>query len=124
MSRARFLILLPCLGLLSGCIVAAAAAAGTGVLYVQGAALRSFPHDVERTYAGTVAALEEADIIITTKTYDAVSGKVTGTGADGKKVTVDLKSKGDGVTEVKVRVGTLGDRGRSEYLIGKIDEKV
>ncbi|MHC4714925.1 MAG: DUF3568 family protein, partial [Planctomycetota bacterium] len=84
----------------------------------------SYSHTVQRTFDAVLKALGDADVIITSQDHGTDVGKVTGTASDGKKVIVDLKATGDKVTEVKVRVGTLGNRERSEYIISKIDARI
>ena len=110
---------------LSGCfLLVAAAAGGTGALYVKGAAQKDYPQTVQRTYDAVLAVFDEADIIVTTKTYGATVAKVTGAASDGKKVIVDLEATGDKVTQVRIRVGTLGDRQRSEYIMSLLDTRL
>ncbi len=125
MKVMRILFLLPLVGTLSGCMLAVGAAAGgTTALYVRGAAEKSYPYSVERVHDAVVASLEDADVVVTGRQVGAAAGRVTGTAPDGKRVTVDLEAVGDDVTRIRLRVGTLGDRRRSEYLVAKIDERL
>jgi len=124
MKGARILLLLPLVASLSGCIALAigAAAGGTGALYVRGAAEKSYAHKIDKVGRAVVKGLEDAEVVVTGSQVGAATGKVTGTAPDGKKAIVDLEAPGDKVTRIKVRVGTLGNRERSEYLVSKIDE--
>lgn len=123
MKKARILLLLTLVASLSGCILAlGAAAGGTTALYVRGAAEKSYAHKIDKVGRAVVKGLEDAEVVVTGTQIGAATGKITGTAPDGKKVIVDLDATGDKVTSIKVRVGTLGNRERSEYLVAKIDE--
>jgi len=125
MKMVRILFLLVLAASLSGCILAlGAAAGGTTALYVRGAAEKSYAHKIDKVGRAVVDALEDAQIVITSQRVGATTGKITGTAPDGKKVIVDLDATGEKVTRIKVRVGTLGDRERSEYLVARIDERL
>lgn len=108
----------------SGCIVLAAGAGATGVFYVKGEAKKSYPYGVLKVYNATLAALDSAKVVITSQAADETSGKIEGALADGKDVKIKLETAGTGVTEVKIRVGTFGDKGKSEFLFSKIDAKL
>lgn len=124
MKVGKVVVILSLVVALSGCIVLAAAAGGSGALYIKGAAKKSYPYGVERTFKATLAAVEDAGIVVYEKKYDQTSGQIAGNAADGKKLKVHFKALGDKVTEVKIRVGTLGDRARSEQIIEKIDARL
>jgi len=108
----------------SGCIVFAAAAGGAGVGYAMGKAEKQYAHGVEKTFDATLAALKEANVVVYSKGADATSGKIEGTLADGKKLTIDLKAAGQGVTKVKMRIGTWGDKDRYQYIFSLIDKRL
>ncbi len=125
MRIVRLLVRLTFVALQSGCIaVVAVAAGGTGALFVKGVSNKSYPHDVDTTYRAVLATLEESNVVVHLRQPGATQAKIHGTADDGKSVKVDLKSVGDKVTEVRLRVGTLGDRARSEAFMAKIDARL
>lgn len=122
MKYAKLLLLLPLVVSLSGCLaVVAAGAAGTGVLYAKGKGVKSYPYGMDRMFNAAVAAADDVGIMVKSKTTGHKMSKIHGTTTDGKNVKIDVKSIGDNVTEVKVRVGTLGNHERADYIISRID---
>jgi len=126
MRLVKLVMILAAVSVASGCVMLAlgAAAGGTGALYVKGKATKSYSASLDRTYDAVVAALEGADVVITKRQLGGTVGKIHGTAADGESVKVDLKSVGDNVTEVRLRVGLLGNRERAENLIARIDARL
>ena len=102
-------------------IGAAAAAVGTGAyFYVKGDLRRNYEAPMDKTWDATVKALEALKINVDSKQNDALTGVINGTLADGKSLTVNLKRLNESSTEVGVRIGTFGDRQRSETIHDKI----
>ena len=52
--------------------------------------------------------------------HDALTGVIKGKMADEKGFEINLKRVGENLTEVGVRIGTFGDRERSEAIHNKI----
>ena len=112
---------------LSGCsrkwavIGAAAAAVGTGAyFYVKGDLKRNYEASIDKTWQAAVKSVEDLGLSTESKQNDAFNGVIKGKMADGKSFTVNVKRLGDNLTEVGVRVGTFGDRERSEVIHDKI----
>ncbi len=102
-------------------IGAAAAATGAGAYYyVKGDLKRNYDAPMDQTWAATVAALEELQMSVESKQNDALTGVIKGKLADGKGFTVNLKRLGENLTEVGIRIGTFGDRTKSEAIHDKI----
>ena len=130
MSQKRFqLIALLCCFLigLSACsrkwvaIGAAAAAVGAGTYYyIKGDLRRNYEAPMDKTWDATVKALEALKINVESKQNDALTGVINGKLADGKSLSVTLKRISESTTEVGVRIGTFGDRQRSEAIHDKI----
>ena len=92
--------------LLQGCaalvVGGVAAAAGAGaVVYKHGELKSTESVSIDRAWAATEKPVSS--------TKDALGAKYEGMGAADKRVVVSLKSKDEKVTEVRIRVGTLGD---------------
>ncbi len=106
-------------------IGAAAAATGAGAYYyVKGDLKRNYNAPLDKTLDATVKALEELKMNVESKQQDAFNGVIKGTLADGKGFTVNLKRLAENSTEVGVRIGTFGDRTKSEAIHDKILSKL
>ena len=102
-------------------IGAAAAAVGTGAyFYVKGDLKRNYEAPMDKTWDATIKALEELKINVESQNHDALTGVIKGKMADEKSFEINLKRVGDNLTEVGVRIGTFGDRERSEVIHNKI----
>lgn len=115
------LILALCL-LVSGCaaIVAAGAAGGAGVVYYQGWLTDQVTATVPRTFDATKAGLQELKLPVNKARYDQIKGSVNSELSDGTNVYIKLKATEGGTTEVKIRVGTLGDKDASHRILRAI----
>ena len=100
---------------------AAAAATGAGAYYyVKGDLKRNYEAPLDKTMAATVQALEDLQMGVDSKQSDAFAGVIKGKMGDGKGYTINLKRLGENSTEVGVRIGTFGDRAKSEAIHDKI----
>ncbi len=124
-GRCKLMVLLLGLSLVaSGCVALVAGAAGgaAGIVYVRGEAKTAFPHDVETLFNAAVLAMEQdMKVPIESKAYDLTDGRIDARRADDNKVKVRLKLVGADVTEVRVRVGTIGDKTWSMLYLEKIE---
>src|SRR6266702_4277261 len=64
----------------------------------------------------TLAAVESLQLHIDQQHIDGLGGDIAARRADGTRVWVQLKPKGEYSTSVSVRVGDLGDREQSERV--------
>ncbi len=100
---------------------AAAAATGAGAYYyIKGDLKRNYNAPLDKTMDATVRALQELQMGVDSKQHDAFGGVIKGKLADGKGYTVNLKRLAENSTEVGVRIGTFGDRTKSEAIHDKI----
>ena len=100
---------------------AAAAAVGTGAyFYVKGDLKRNYEASMDKTWQAAVSAVEELKLTPESKKNDAFGGVIEGKMADGKSFSINVKRLGENSTEVGVRIGTFGDRERSEAIHDKI----
>jgi len=106
---------------LSGCLIAAAGAAGAGTYaYVTGKLTATLDAPLERAHSASVTAVESLKFTGESKQLDAFNGVVTALAADGSEVKIDLKRLSDKSTEVQIRVGTFGDKSRSVAIYEEI----
>ena len=126
--RIKLLAILCCLLIImAGCsrqwviLGTAAAAVGVGTYaYIKGDLKRTYDVNIEKAWAASVKSVEELKLTTETKTHDAFSGNIKGKMADGKSFEINLKRLGESATEVGVRLGTFGDRAKSEAIHDKI----
>jgi hypothetical protein len=126
--RLQWVAILCCLLIgLSACsrkwavIGAAAAAVGAGTYYyVKGDLKRNYEAPMDKTWEATIKSIEELKLTVESQKHDALSGVIKGKMADEKGFEINLKRIDENLTEVGVRIGTFGDRGRSEAIHNKI----
>jgi hypothetical protein len=104
---------------------AAAAAVGAGTYaYVKGDLKRNYEVPMDRAWEATLAAVEELKLTTESKQLDAFNGVIKGKMADGKRFEIKLARLGEKSTEIGVRIGTFGDRQKSEAIHDKILSKL
>jgi hypothetical protein len=103
----------------------AAAAVGVGTYaYIKGDLKRNYEAPIDKAWEATVKAVEELKMTIESKQHDAFSGIIKGKMADGKGFAINLKRLGETSTEIGIRIGTFGDRQKSEAIHDKILSKL
>ena len=106
-------------------IGAAAAAVGAGTYYyVKGDLERNYEAPMDKTWEATIKSIEELKLTVESQKHDALSGVIKGKMADEKGFEINLKRLGENSTEVGVRIGTFGDREKSEAIHDKILSKL
>ena len=104
---------------------AAAAAAGAGAYYyVKGDLKRTYEAPMEKTWEATIKSVEELKLTVESQKHDGLSGVITGKTADAKTFEINLKRLAEKSTEVGIRIGTFGDRVKSEAIHDKILSKL
>ena len=102
-------------------IGAAAAAVGTSAyFYVKGDLKRNYEAPMDKTWEATMKAVKALKLNVESQNHDALTGIIKGKMADEKSFEINLKRVGENLTEVGVRIGTFGDRERSEVIHNKI----
>ena len=125
-SFRELLLLVTFLITASGCaglIVGAGASVGT-YAYVKGNLNRNYEAPIDRVWKASLAAVQELKLAIESKQHDAFSGVIKGKMADGKSYEIKLKRISDNLTDVGIRVGTFGDKIKSEAIHDKILSKL
>ena len=102
-------------------IGAAAAAVGAGTYYyIKGDLKRNYEAPMDKTWEATIKSVEELKLTVESQKHDGLSGVIKGKTADEKGFEINLKRLGENSTEVGVRIGTFGDRVKSEAIHDKI----
>jgi len=116
----RLFIILLSLTVLYGCAAAWFAAGGVTTLgtykYVEGRVTGEYPLSFEEAWDVTSRALADLKINISESVKKTEKGRIDAVRKDGQKVAVTLKSKGEQVTSITIRVGTLGDKDEAEKV--------
>jgi hypothetical protein len=126
MSRNGFLLWMLLAGAMvsgQGCMVAAvgAAAAGT-VAYARGDLQATDNATLDKVYEASLAAMDELQIPVISKSKDALSATITGRDAADKKITITLKAATEDTTELSIRIGLFGSETKSRLIYQKILE--
>ncbi len=106
-------------------IGAAAAAVGAGTYYyVKGDLKRNYEAPLDKTWEATLKSVEELKLTVESQKHDGFGGVIKGKMADEKAFEINLKRLGENSTEVAVRIGTFGDRTKSQAIHDKIHSKL
>lgn len=121
----KVILLISSLFILYGCaeVLLVGVGAGLGVtsyMYVDGRLAVEYPLDYDRAWNSTRRALDNFKISISGSKNENGTGMFDAVNKDGKKVSVKLVKKGDGITVIAIRVGTLGDRDEAQKLHNEI----
>jgi hypothetical protein len=108
----------------SGCalvLVGGAAAAGAGTYaYVEGEVRSTLDAGMDQTWRASEAAIKELELTSTSNEKDALAARIVARGAGDKKIELKLKRIADTATEVRVRVGTFGDKSLSSTILDRV----
>lgn len=106
------------LGISSDTAAAETAAYGIGEL-------RSFEQtSLERTWQAAQRAVEDLDFTITSRQKDPISAYLIARGANDKKIEVNIKKVSEDLTEVRIRIGILGDEMLSRQVLEKLKKNL
>jgi hypothetical protein len=90
--------------------------------YITGAYTKTYSATVDKVYEAALRMLQDDKIAPYNKEIGATTGLIEATLADGKTVTIDLKASGTNTTDTTIKIGALGDTGRSNYFFEKLDK--
>lgn len=115
---------LAALGLNAGCfglLLGVTAGAGATVAYTNGTMEAWVDAGFDRSLAATNKAIQQMGFTKISEIKDGPTTTVEArTTADNKKVTISLALGGDRMTQLKIRVGLLGDKDMSRAILEKI----
>ncbi len=115
--------LLAAVMLLSGCVaVLAGGAIGGGTYaYLGGELSQNLDRPVSKVNGAALATLKEFHLPVVHDAHDSLSASIESRFSSGKKIWIKISSVTSDTSKVSVRVGLLGDRDRSETILGAID---
>lgn len=79
---------------------------------------------IEKTYDASLKAVEELKLPIIQKGVDSMSGKIITRDVEDKKIIITLTAATGGMTKISIKVGTLGDEGKSKLIYEQIKKKM
>lgn len=80
--------------------------------------------DMSSVYNATVNAMGQLELEVKEQAKDVFSAKVIAKSADGKRISVLIKPGDEGRTKFSIKVGTGGERRRSEVIYEKIQQNL
>jgi len=102
---------------LTGCPFLIGGGAAVGTMYlIQGDPTRLYRTSYEKAWQVAKSTLEEMQMSIVREKKGDTTGEIGAKRADGSPVTIWITSKALDVTEVRVRVGAIGDKGKGELF--------
>ena len=107
----------------SGCalLVIGGLAAGAGaVVYVNGELKDTEAVAYDNAYSATLAAMNDLSYAVVNEQKSPITATITARGMGDKKIQVTLDKQSDTVTEIRVRVGTFGDKDQAQLILDKI----
>ena len=127
-NKNSFLLLLMVLTLLfnSGCaalVIGGAAGAGS-YAYISGELKTNESVSLNRAWNATQKAVKKSGFTVTSKDKDDFYAKLIARGAGDKKLTIKLKKQSDNITEIKIRVGMIGDESMSRLVYDEIKKQI
>ena len=110
----------------SGCLplvfIGGAAIGVGGYKYYNGALVVIYQTSFDKTWNASVAAMEKMGYEIYERNRKIASGKMVTTGKSTESIKLTIKYVSLEETEVKIRVGLMGDEGVSNKIKDKISE--
>lgn len=111
--------------LTSGCVVAAAGAAGAGaVAWVRGELQADISAEPEAAMDATEAAIGDLKFFVTEQKRDALSAVYDMRNAQDEKIHILVEKQADGITRVRIRVGVFGNQVLSQTILDQIKAKL
>jgi len=108
-----------------GCVLLAGAAAGAGgYAYYKGTLERNLDKSNEQVHKATLKALKKLDLFIIEDEAGVHDSKTKAEYADGKSVTIKIKSLTERAANLKIRVGTFGDKEKSIMIFNAIKKQL
>ena len=130
MSGKRMITLLVCCVFLSGCAApliffgAGTAAGVAGYKYYEGVLTVTYKAPYIDTWDASNRAAKALGLVVKSAKHDLTQGKIVAMRAGGDRVTISLKYRSAKVTEVGIRVGTLGDKDASGTIAEQIRKEL
>ncbi|APC92402.1 MULTISPECIES: DUF3568 family protein [Francisella] len=131
MYKKLFLIIIPIIIAISlnSCVVAAvligtAVVAGGTVYYINGNYIIKVPRDIRSVYNATIKTIQmNSQYTLISQTYHTKNATIKAS-QKGESISVDLSNVDSHSTEIKIRIGALGDEKKSADLANSITKNI
>lgn len=110
----------------SGCVplVIGAAAGVSGYAWVKGELAHEFNYSAEKAHRAVSRAMRDLKLAVYEDSGDRLSARIHAKFSDGTDVNIVVSAKTERVSVVKVRVGLLGDKEKSEMILSAIKKRL
>lgn len=114
---------------LNSCAVAAiligvAVVAGGTVYYINGNYVIEVPRDIRSVYNATIKTIQmDSENKLISQTYNTKAAAIKAS-QRGKSISIDLSNVDSRSTEIKIRIGVLGDEKKSADLANSITKNI
>lgn len=106
----------------SGCFILLGAAAGAGgYAYASGVLEKGYDIPMDQLQNATQQGFKDLKLVLESEDTDRLSAKYRATLADGNAVKVDLKALTEKTSKIRIRVGLIGDKAKSEMILNAIE---
>jgi len=99
-------------------------AGGSTYSRIKGELIIEYNKPYDQVWEATNRALKDLSIEVEESKKDQLTGKITAYLASGSKVVIDLKNKPSNITNVKIKIGRLGDKDTSYLIKNAIDRNL
>jgi hypothetical protein len=115
----------PLIMTLAGCwLVVGAAGGAAGAIYVKGQLKDRLDAPVARVHEAARAALKDMGLSLHEDKADQLSAQVESKFADGTHVWITINADGEENSNITIRVGVLGDEGKSRAVLDAIKKRL
>jgi len=105
------------------CSCAAPTLVGSNAAAYSGGRLHAVAsRDMTAVYQASQTALKALEIEITDNAKDVFTARVVGMGANGKRITINIKPGDGDLTNFSIKVGSYGDKLRSRRIYEEIQK--
>jgi len=109
----------------TGCLVAAAGAAGAGtVAYIRGELSSTLDAPYEKVVRASNRGIQQLEFAKISENKDALTAILISRTADDKKIEVKVTKVTDSSTRIQIRVGVFGNEALSLTVLDKIKENL
>jgi hypothetical protein len=112
----------------NGCLLlglgAAAGAGAGGYAWVNGEITTTESASLNQTWNATLAAMKDLEFPVTDQAKDALEANLTARNASNTSISIKLKNLSNASTEIRIRVGTFGDKSLSCTILNKINSRL
>jgi hypothetical protein len=118
--RLKLAAVLVAMAMAAGCVasllmgVGGLAALGT-YKWVEGTMEKDYPRPMQETFSATMDAARQMNLKISTEQFNPSESRILASTPDGTDVKVELVSRPNSITTVKIRFGMMGNKDWSGY---------